>query len=141
MAGYLFLLLAFPLEMNAWHVSEAVIGQPPFIRCLAWLRFVNSWTAVPGADLLGFDIDGLVMATPLIESKLASQSALMSAWSEGRSLLARGSETGWEWVNVAYLLGGLYLIIKRIITGIFQCQSFCCIWAGRCFFTPRSSQR
>ena len=117
MAGYLFLLLAFPLEMTAWHVSETVIDPASGHSVLGLTSFREQLELLfPGLIFSSFDIDGLVMATPLIESKLASQSALMSAWSEGRSLLARGSGTGWEWINVAYLLGGIYLIVKRIIT-------------------------
>ena len=94
MAGYLFLLLAFPLKMTAWHVSEAVIDPASGHSVLGLTSFREQLELLfPGLIFSSFDIDGLVMATPLIESKLASQSALMSAWSEGRSLIARGSGT------------------------------------------------
>jgi len=117
MAGYLFLLLTFPLEMSAWHVSEAVIDPASGHSVLSLTSFREQLELLfPGLIYSSFDVDGLVMATPLIESKLASKSALISAWSKGQSLLARGSETGWEWINVAYLFGGLYLITQRIIT-------------------------
>ena len=79
MAGYLFLLLAFPLEMTAWHVSEAVIDPASGHSVLGLTSFREQLELLFPLIFSSFDIDGLVMAGTLIESKLASQSALMSA--------------------------------------------------------------
>jgi electron transport complex protein RnfD len=56
------------------------------------------------------------MATPLIEFKMAGKSALLAARESGASLFARESETAWEIINISYLLGGLFLLYKRIIS-------------------------
>ncbi len=113
MAGYLFLLLAFPLEMTAWHLPEAAIEPDAANSPLTLTSMVQS---------LGFlvadtqSIDGYAMATPLIESKLASQSALREAINSELPLFARSTETGWELVNWAYLLGGIFLLASGIIS-------------------------
>lgn len=116
MAGYLFLLLAFPLEMTAWHLpaaaSEPVIGSTP----LAWNGFIESLGfAFPALLDQSIDIDGLAMATPLIEYKMAGQSAVLEAYREGLPIVSRVSETGWELVNMAYLAGGIFMLAIGII--------------------------
>jgi len=113
MAGYLFLLLAFPLRMTAWHLPEAAIDPAAGISPLSLgslgqsLRFLYAGESV---------VDGMAMATPLIESKLASQSAVLEAIDTDLNIFARTAETGWELTNWAYLFGGLFLLFIGIIS-------------------------
>lgn len=136
MCGYAMLLLAFPLEMTGWHIpSEAILGPlsvdslgVPIADPAREILNPLSWDALKQSLLLAFPfaasnsselselVDGMALATPLIEFKMAGQSALLAARESGASLFARESETAWELVNVAYLLGGLYLLFKRIIS-------------------------
>ncbi|MEX0965458.1 MAG: RnfABCDGE type electron transport complex subunit D [Pseudohongiellaceae bacterium] len=136
MCGYAMLLLAFPLEMTSWHVPGEVLNGPLTVDSLGiptttterQLISPLSWTAFQQSALLAFPfavsntvqlqefIDGLVLATPLIEFKMAGHSALLAARDSGASLFARGSETAWEIINIGYLLGGLFLLYKRIIS-------------------------
>ncbi|MBT8147615.1 MAG: RnfABCDGE type electron transport complex subunit D [Gammaproteobacteria bacterium] len=117
MCGYVFLLLSFPLEMTSWQIPVAgrddIDFNPLDIGSLiASLRFTL-------APLSAVSIDGLAIATPLLEQKLAASSAINGYLESGGSLLGlfdHESQAGWELVNFAYLLGGLFLLFKRIIS-------------------------
>lgn len=135
MCGYAMLLLAFPLEMTGWHIPFEVLSGPltvdslgnPTISAERELLSPLSWTGFKQALLLAFPfgassaidinefVDGLVMATPLIEFKMAGKNAILAARS-GASLFAPGSEAAWEIINIGYLLGGLFLLYKKIIS-------------------------
>lgn len=135
MCGYAMLLLAFPLEMTGWHIPFEVINEPLTVDNLGITLTAQrellsplSWSGFKQALLLAFPfaasgaidisefVDGLAMATPLIEFKMAGKSALLAARESGASLFARESETAWEIINISYLLGGLFLLYKRIIS-------------------------
>lgn len=119
MAGYLFLLLAYPLDMTSWHLPAAAMNFNSASSPLGWQGFLQSLGCLfPFLPLLGdsLAVDGLAMATPLIESKLAAGNAIKAALEEGTGLFARSSETGWELINFAWLLGGLFLMVTRLIS-------------------------
>lgn len=121
MCAYLFLLLAFPLDMTAWHVPRDYLLDDTPVSPLGWYGLRQSLLATfpilsdpTSARLPG--VDGLAMATPLIEFKMAATSALRAALDSGAPMLARDSGTGWEFINLGYLAGGLYLLTRRIIS-------------------------
>jgi electron transport complex protein RnfD len=119
MTGYLFLLLSFPLTMTTWHVPiQGLTGD--FISPLSIAGIQQSLVA--SFPFLALDssistalIDGMAMATPLIEYKMASPNALATALSTDTSLWSRDAGTGWEIMNIAYLLGGFTLLGLRVI--------------------------
>jgi len=47
---------------------------------------------------------------------MAGGNAILEAQQSGLGLFQRSSETGWELVNIAYLLGGLFLLSMRVIS-------------------------
>jgi len=118
MCGYAFLLLSFPLQMTSWQIPVAPRDVQAFSpltldNLLLSLQFTFGWSGD------GSDIDGLAMATPLLEQKLAASSAINELLDSGASLvrlLDHESGTGWELTNMGYLLGGLFLLFKRIIS-------------------------
>ena len=126
MCGYVLLLLAFPLEMTSWHIPNDALVDGGSFSAFSLAGFRQSLTAsmpifgsgqISRADI----IDGLAMATPLIEFKMASTSALLAAWNAGVSLFSRDSGAAWELVNIGYLCGGLFLLYKRIISWHIPC--------------------
>lgn len=127
MCGYLLLLLSFPLQMTTWHIpSDSLIDLQSFSP-ISWPGFQQS--VLLSLPFIASDqnamtelIDGLAMATPLTEYKMAGNSALLAAQESGLSLLARESETGWELVNAGYLIGGLFLLYRRIISWHIPCS-------------------
>jgi electron transport complex protein RnfD len=64
----------------------------------------------------------LLLAFPLemtnwhIPNEMAGDSALLAARESGLAYFARESKTGWEIINICYLLGGLFLLYKRVIS-------------------------
>ncbi len=120
MCGYLFLLLSFPLVMTTWHVplTHTVSGEVISPLSLDGLtQSIRASFSIPffeTTDSVKF-IDGMAMATPLVEYKLAAPNALMKAIDNETSLFARYSATGWEIINLSYLLGGLALLKLNII--------------------------
>ncbi|MEX2131467.1 MAG: RnfABCDGE type electron transport complex subunit D [Pseudohongiellaceae bacterium] len=122
MCGYVMLLLSFPLQMTAWHIPMAEIRYDPLFSPLQFESLTTSIALAfpflapgPVADFRAV-ADGLVMATPLIEQKLAGNSAVFAALDSGNSLFSRSSGTGWELINLGFLLGGLLLLFRKIIS-------------------------
>lgn len=108
MIGYVLLLISFPLEMTTWipaNLTEGVAASPSFSQSLA-LIFGSVDRTV---------IDGITMATPLDTFKTYAGNDLDMLRS---APVLQGSiaGVGWEWVNIAFLVGGLYLVARKIIT-------------------------
>jgi|TARA_B100002003_G_scaffold186634_1_gene175108 electron transport complex protein RnfD len=120
MCGYLLLLLSFPLNMTTWHLPTDTLFADQQFSPLSWtslqysLQLCFPALAGDGSQISEY-IDGFAMATPLIEYKLAGNSTVLAALENNSPLFARASETGWEIINFSFLLGGLFLLFKKII--------------------------
>lgn len=121
MAAYVMLLISFPVQMTAW-MPPAIEGYtaPGFMDSL-WL-FLTTFTTegysleqVRLVELSG-SFDAMVMATPLdyIKTEL-SQGYTLSETLQSQ-LFSVFAGAGWQWVNFAYLAGGVFLLQQRIIT-------------------------
>jgi electron transport complex protein RnfD len=60
-----------------------------------------------GSNILG-NVDALTSATPL--------DALKQGLADPANIFGAVGGVGWEWVNAAFLLGGLFLLWRRIFT-------------------------
>jgi electron transport complex protein RnfD len=107
MVGYATLLIAFPKEMTAW--LPAGIHELTFIDNLRY-TFLN---ALPE----GMTYDSLTMATPLdtVKTELAQDRTMEEIPVRYSGLFGGVAGRGWEWVNLAFMLGGLILIYMKII--------------------------
>ena len=108
MAGYVVLLVSVPGVMSQWLLPAGLAdGAPGFFQSLA-IVFTGSWPA----DL---DVDALTGATPLDEVR----SGLMQGRTLGEittaPIFGAIGGVGWQWVNIAFLLGGAYLLYRRVI--------------------------
>ncbi|WP_020208427.1 electron transport complex subunit RsxD [Gilvimarinus chinensis] len=105
MVAYVVLLISFPLQMSQWAAPQDIGGQTPGV--IEALKLI--W--------LGSPIDGYTAATPLDTVKQNS-SLMLDALYLQDPVLSAGQfvGAGWEWANVAFLLGGLYLLYRRIFT-------------------------
>jgi electron transport complex protein RnfD len=104
MVGYVVLLISFPLELTLWSAP----GQSlPLADTLA-LVFTG---ATPG----NLPLDAITTATPMDTIKI--RIGLNETLSEIRTSPLFGSfaGAGWEWINLAFLLGGLWLLKLRVI--------------------------
>jgi len=89
MLGYAFLLISFPLEMTRWSSSFLSFGEG--------LNVIFS----------SINIDALSSATRLEEAKFA----LMEGEVFNPTQIDRT-----VWINLGFLVGGVYLLYKRVIT-------------------------
>ncbi|RRN03366.1 electron transport complex subunit RsxD [Bibersteinia trehalosi] len=104
MIGYALLLVSFPVQMTAWLPPLSLLNEPPsFADSFALIFSGVSTDGFSLHQLIG-SVDGISSATVLDNAK-HSQNALPS------DLLFNG----WGQINLAFLLGGVVLIYKRII--------------------------
>jgi len=104
MAGYVVLLISFPLELTLW---SAPATAPGIIDTLLY-----SFTGqLPTGDAL----DALTMATPMdaIKTRLGLSETLSEL--QGSPLYGSFAGAGWEWINLWFLIGGLWLLQLRVI--------------------------
>ena len=102
MAGYVILLISFPLQMTAW-APPRVVGELPGLMEALQACFT------PAA------FDGITMATPLDLLKQNNSLLIEDLWSQSPQF-GRWAGVGWEWVNIAFLAGGAWLLYQRIFT-------------------------
>ncbi|MBL4608060.1 MAG: electron transport complex subunit RsxD [Pseudomonadales bacterium] len=109
MLGYAFLLISFPVQMTAWLPADGIM-QMSFFDTVA-LIFSNH---IDPASLA--IVDGLSGATPLDTLKtdlgLSKTVPMIYELPVFQGFLAG---KGWEWVNIGFLIGGLYLVYQGII--------------------------
>lgn len=108
MVGYIVLLISFPLEMSRWPAALPTLADGTSLPSLGdTLHFV----------FLGSGLDGYTAATPLDLVK-QNKSVILSDLYDQQAVFMKGlwAGAGWEWVNLAFLGGGLFLIYKKIFT-------------------------
>lgn len=115
MAAYVLLLVSFPLPMTSWlpaaPVQHLSVG-PVDAVCAIFTDFSCSGYSV---SQLRQDADGISMATPLDTLKTDLSQGYTTAESMKKPVFGWLSGEGWFWVNVAYLLGGLFLLQQKVI--------------------------
>jgi electron transport complex protein RnfD len=109
MAGYVFLLISYPVEMTTWLPPQMLSDNP--------LSFGQSLTLIfTGGLPAGLGIDAITMATPLDEMRTQLDLNNMIEEIRRSPLWGDFGGRGWEWVGNWYLLGGLFLLWKRVIS-------------------------
>jgi electron transport complex protein RnfD len=109
MAGYVFLLISFPKHMTGWLAPGSINAVPLSIADTFNLIFSGQLPA-------NVSFDGITMATPLdtIKTQLGLQQNIgQITTGTGFGLIAG---KGWEWVALAYLLGGIKLLRDNVIS-------------------------
>lgn len=120
MAGYVVLLISFPLQMTSWLPPVSLSGEAISLsESINLLLFgytsegysVEQIRMVSSGELL----DAVTMATPLdhIRSSLTQGQTLSESLQA--PIFAGIAGLGWQWVNLAYLAGGLLLLQQRVI--------------------------
>ncbi|MGR6981551.1 electron transport complex subunit RsxD [Testudinibacter sp. P27/CKL/0425] len=119
MVGYVVLLISFPLQMTSWIPPISLLNEPPTWNDAVSLIFNGLSSDGYSLIQLTATIDGITQATPL--DSLRSGSLAGKGWFDissspifdRTSLGAFGN--GWWQLNLAFLLGGLFLLWKKII--------------------------
>ena len=109
MTGYVVLLISFPLEMTRWNPPLELAEQS--MSLLEAFRY-----SIAGALPQRMDLDMISLATPLdlARGRLDMGFNLSTIRSE-YSIFSSLSGKGTEWINVAFLAGGVWLLYRRLI--------------------------
>ena len=129
MVGYVVLLVSFPLQMTTWMPPIALLAEPPTLEDAWQLIFTGLTTDGFSLHQLTASIDGITQATPLdtvrtfyssagscITDAICSEAAFYELTN-----LPIFTQNGWDFaqgwwqINLAFLLGGIFLILKKVI--------------------------
>jgi electron transport complex protein RnfD len=106
MVGYAAVLVSFPVEMTSWPAPELTsIGQMSLADTLQQviLGGASHWDGLTQATTLDTIKTHLRLGEPIEQIRQGSQ----FGWLAGQ---------GWEWVSLAWLAGGIWLLYKKIIS-------------------------
>lgn len=119
MVAYVVLLVSFPAAMTQWAPAVSNGTALSFTDSL-WLIFTGFTQSGMDTTQLNTLVDGVTSATPLdyvktgLTQSLTYSELLSSALFEGGPF--QSSAIGWAWVSTAYLIGGLVLLQRRVIS-------------------------
>lgn len=115
MVGYVLLLVSFPVAMTNWQVPLELSQHP--ITFMDTLSAIFTGTTTTGLSVndLRITIDGITMATPLDTLKTDLTLGFTASESFTKPIFSGFVSVGWVWVNIAFLLGGMWLVFKKII--------------------------
>jgi Na+-translocating ferredoxin:NAD+ oxidoreductase subunit D len=126
------LVLALPPNTSLWVLAVAVLaavgigkhlygglGGNPFnpaavgyaIALVSFPAALAAWPPIRGMAEASFD--GMTGATPLTVFRYRGGQTVAEVWTPELGFGALGGY-GWEWINAAFLLGGAFLIARRI---------------------------
>lgn len=121
MVGYAVLLTSFPAIMSSWAIPQTLIGHP--------IMFEEAWNIIwygHGSEQIFHgtsNLDGLTQATPLDSWRTGLKKGLTNVHDLENSPLFKPifpwgiyQPQGWTQVNLAFLIGGLYLLARKIIS-------------------------
>ena len=110
MAGYVVILVAFPMHLNLWVAPRMGDIDYQYLSILQTLNFTIMGT-LPDAVTL----DAISRATPLDVMKSGLNNMRTIVEIRALPLMGDFGGRGWEWVGNLTLLGGFWLLIRKII--------------------------
>ena len=120
MAGYVVLLISFPVQMTSWLPPVSLTTEPIGLWDSIHLLFFQYTSAgysleqVRMVDTGGL-LDAVAMATPLDHIRSDLSQGLTLTESQRAPIFGGLAGLGWQWVNLGYLLGGFILLYQRVI--------------------------
>ncbi|WP_432463190.1 electron transport complex subunit RsxD [Agarivorans sp. QJM3NY_33] len=114
MAAYVLLLVSFPVSMTSWMPPQALLHES--FSSVDGLGLIFNGFTVDGFSLKQIaSIDGHTIATPLDEMKTQLKLGFTSSEIASKAIYGALAGVGWQWINLAYLLGGLALLYLKVI--------------------------
>ncbi|MFO6422073.1 electron transport complex subunit RsxD [Motilimonas sp. KMU-193] len=115
MVAYVLLLISFPVHMTSWVPPESLMQHS--------VSFADAWSLVAsGFSIDGYSlhqiktaVDGTTMATPLDTLKTDLGHGLTVSESLNKPIFGTFAGFGTEWINIAFLVGGLVLLKQKAI--------------------------
>ncbi len=109
MAAYALLLISFPADMTQWLLPSVLSGET--------LPLEQTWQAIfQGSATLAPHWDALTGATPLDHMRTELSRNLMISEIRQSPVWGDFGGRGWEWVGNWFLLGGLFLVWRGVIS-------------------------
>jgi electron transport complex protein RnfD len=108
MAGYVLLLVSFPVTMTRWLPPEVISGQALTLSDSLTIIF----SGMPPQDMTW---DALSAATPLDQMRSELDQHRMISEIRSSPLWGDFGGRGWEWVANWFLIGGLFLLWRGVI--------------------------
>ncbi|MDN3652193.1 electron transport complex subunit RsxD [Thalassotalea ponticola] len=128
MAAYVMLLVSFPVEMTSWQPAIELMS-------IDLSAFNHLWIILTGFTWEGFsveqlrmNIDGVTMATPLDTLKTDLTLGLTVQESFTKPVFGEYFALGWEWINIGFFIGGLYLMAKKAIDWVIPVSFLTTLW-------------
>lgn len=112
MVGYIVILISFPREMTMW--------TPPLGVANGWPSIVETLQLIFGSPLAptGDALDSITMATPLdtVKTQIGLEYDIESTRHHPvySALFGSFSGVGWEWINILFLAGGIWLVKQKV---------------------------
>lgn len=116
MIGYVVLLISFPVQMTNWLPPHAIAATTPGFMDALQVIFTGHTASGSDMSALRMGIDGISQATPLDTFKTslhAGHSVEQIMHYPIYSGMFAG--VGWQWVNLAWLAGGIGLLWQKAI--------------------------
>jgi len=116
MIGYVVLLISFPVQMTSWLPPHDIARTVPGLLDALQVIFTGHSTTGATMDALRMGVDGISQATPLDTFKTslhAGHSVEQIMQFPIYSGVLAGA--GWQWVNLGYLAGGIFLLSQNTI--------------------------
>jgi len=108
MVAYVILLISFPIEMTQWAIPSSVLEEG---------QSLTSPLTALGKIWLDSGYDAYSGATPLdLFKHNEGDTVLQIIANEPLFSQGRWAGAGWEWVNLGFLAGGIFLLYKKIFT-------------------------
>jgi len=110
MAGYVVILVAFPMHLNLWVAPRMGDIDYQYLTMFESLRYTLTGVL---PDVLGFD--AVSRATPLDAMKSGLANARTVAEVRTLPIMGDFGGRGWEWIGNFIAIGGFWLLIRKII--------------------------
>lgn len=109
MIGYVVVLISFPQAMTAWLPPLSITDYNPDAGTVLW-------TIISGVPPAGTSWDAITAATPLDTIRTAAATGQMIGEARQAPIFGEFGGLGWEWIANWYVVGGLWLLWRRIIS-------------------------
>ena len=110
MAGYVVILVAFPMHLNLWVAPRMGDIDYQHLTVLQTLAFTLTGNL---PDTLGFD--AVARATPLDVMKTGLNNMATTVEIRANPIMGDFGGRGWEWIGNFLAIGGFWLLIRKII--------------------------
>lgn len=109
MVGVAAVIIAFPIDLSAWIAPRQLSPGLPGVA-------ETAWTILTGTMPPSLSWDTITQATPLDALRTGIQDNLLVTEIRRSEVFGDFGGLGWEWIANWYLIGGIWLVYRRVIS-------------------------